>query len=72
MAERERADRIPTGRLVGITAVLVLLVVFVARNFSTVEVQLFVSRVETRLAWALLLAGALGFVGGWLTARIRR
>lgn len=72
MAEERRGDRIPPGRLVATAAVLVVLVVFIAQNFSTVEVRLLLGRVETRLAWALLLAGALGFAGGWLTARIRR
>ncbi len=72
MGQQERADRIATARLVGLAVVLLLLVVFIAQNFSTVEVQLFVSQVEIRLAWALLLAGALGFAGGWLTARFRR
>jgi uncharacterized integral membrane protein len=72
VGERPGPDGITTRRLIGVAVVLLLLVVFIAENFSVVEVRLFISRVETRLAWALLLAGALGFAGGWLAARVRR
>ncbi len=72
MGQRQGPDRMTTGRLVSIAVVLLLLVVFIAENFSVVEIRLFISRVETRLAWALLLAGALGFAGRWLAARLRR
>lgn len=59
-------------RLVAGAVFLALLVLFVAENFSTVEVRLLVVKTETRLAWALLLAGSLGFVAGVIVPRIRR
>lgn len=62
---------IPWRLLTG-AVLLALLVLFVAENFSTVEVRLIVAKTETRLAWALLLAGVLGFVAGVIVPRIRR
>ncbi len=59
-----------TPRLVAWAAVLVLLVVFVAENFEVVEVRLIFWRIETRLAWALLIAGLLGVAVGWLLPRL--
>jgi uncharacterized integral membrane protein len=68
--ERERRNW--TLRLVGFALVAVLLVVFVAENFVVVEVRLLLWRIDVRLAWALLLAGLLGFVLGLLAPRLRR
>jgi uncharacterized integral membrane protein len=51
---------------------LTLLTLFVADNFGVVEVRLVFLTLKTRLAWSLLLAAALGFTIGLLTARLRR
>jgi uncharacterized integral membrane protein len=66
------AQRSWTARLIAFAVVAMLLVGFVAQNFVTVEVRLLLWRVESRLAWALLLAGALGFILGLLAPRLRR
>lgn len=70
--DEKRARRNWTVRLVVLAVVLALLVVFVAENFSEVEVRLFVTKERTRLAWALLIASTLGFVIGYITARVRK
>jgi uncharacterized integral membrane protein len=70
--EERRARRNWTVRLIVLAVVLALLVVFVAENFSEVEVRLFVTKERTRLAWALLIASTLGFVIGYITARARK
>ncbi len=67
-----RRGDIGAVQLVASAVVLALLVLFVAENFAVVEVRLIVWRMETRLAWALLVAGALGFAAGWLLPRLRR
>jgi uncharacterized integral membrane protein len=69
--EPRRRDRLPTGRLVSIGIVVVLLAVFIAQNFTTVDVRLFVVERQIRLAFALLLAAALGFAAGWIARRLR-
>ena len=69
--DREGWPRRWTPRVVAWAAVLALLVLFVAENFVVVEVRLVLWRAEVRLAWALLLAGALGFLLGWLLPRLR-
>jgi uncharacterized integral membrane protein len=61
-----------TARLVALAVALALLVIFVAENFNIVEVRLLVVKTETRLAWALIIAGGLGFVAGLLLPRLRR
>ena len=72
MDERGRAQRNWTIRLVAFAVVALLLVIFIIENFVVVEVRLLLWRTEARLAWALLLAGALGFVLGLLFSRLRR
>jgi uncharacterized integral membrane protein len=61
-----------TGRLVILAIATILLLVFIAENFVLVEVRLIFVQVETRLAWGLLLAAFLGFVGGLALPKIRR
>ena len=61
-----------TLRLVELATALALVVLLIAENFVVVEVRLLLWRTEARLAWALLLAGALGFVLGLLFPRLRR
>jgi len=51
---------------------LTLLTAFVAANFVVVEMRFLVFKLETRLAWSILLAAALGFSIGLLTGRLRR
>jgi uncharacterized integral membrane protein len=58
--------------LIAWAIVLLLLVVFIAENFITVEVRFLFTKTETRLAYALLIAAALGFVAGYLLPRLRR
>ena len=64
--------RIPTLRLVLWAIALGLLVLFIAENFLTVEVRLIVARIETRLAWALIIAAVLGFLTGYFWPHGRR
>jgi uncharacterized integral membrane protein len=52
--------------------VLGLLAVFVAQNSEQVEVRLIAWDVNLRMAWALLIASALGFVLGLLLPWLRR
>jgi uncharacterized integral membrane protein len=61
-----------TLRLPLAALLLALSVIFVAENFVVVEVRFFIWRTDARLAWALLIAGALGFGLGLLTPRLRR
>lgn len=61
-----------TARFVVWAVALALLVIFIAQNFVLVEVRLLFWRVDIRLAYALLGAGVLGFVLGWLLPRLRR
>jgi uncharacterized integral membrane protein len=61
-----------TLKLLAVAVFLSLLVIFIAENFVNVEVRLIFVRVTTRLAWALLLAGVLGFLAGFAAARLRR
>ena len=49
-----------------------ILVAFIALNGDTVTVDLIVATAELRLAWALLIAGGLGFLVGALLPRLRR
>ena len=67
-----RGSRVSTPRLVGLAVALLALTVFIAENFERVEVRLFVTERQTRLAWALLLAAAIGFVAGVLVTKLRR
>lgn len=69
--ERERNVR-DTARWVALGVIAVVLVVFIAQNYDSVEVELFVWDGDIELAWALLAAAILGFLGGLLLPRIRR
>ena len=48
------------------------LIVLVAQNSQKVEVNFFFSSTETPLIFALLIAGLLGGLVGWLAPRVRR
>jgi uncharacterized integral membrane protein len=61
--------------LVLIAVVLVGLVLFVVQNFAVVEIEFLWWRFHLRLAWAILIAAAVGFVPalvlGWDRGRRR-
>lgn len=61
-----------TLRLPLFALLLVLFVTFVAENFIVVEVRVLFWRSDIRLAWALVIAGLLGFGLGLLFPRLRR
>ena len=71
MSTTEQKRRNWTLTLVGWAVLMVILVLFIAANFVTVEVRFLGTTTETRLAYALLLASLLGFVTGWLAAILR-
>ncbi len=70
------ARRMVTNRalawFVGTALFLVLLIFFIAENFVLVEIRQIVTRVEVRLAWALLVAFLIGGVTGVLLGGVRR
>jgi len=70
-ASERKQRRFSNWQLGLFAAVLLLLVVFIAENFNTVEVRVIVVRREMRLAYALLLAATLGFIVGWIASRLR-
>jgi uncharacterized integral membrane protein len=65
-------DRLLQFRLVLGALVSLVLVLFIADNFVTVEVRLIFWSTQTRLAWALLIAGGLGFLAGVLLPTLGR
>ena len=69
--DEQRERREVPARWIAMGVVAVVLVVFIAQNYDPVDVDiLFVSR-RIRLAWALLLAAALGFIAGLIAPRLR-
>jgi uncharacterized integral membrane protein len=57
--------------MAGAALILAILVLFVADNFVLIEIRLVNVRVQTRLAWALLIAVLGGGIVGFLLARRR-
>lgn len=53
-------------------ALTVLLILFIVLNDDEVRVDLIVAKAELRLAWALLIAAAGGFLIGFILPRLRR
>ncbi len=53
-------------------ALLLMFTLFVLENARTVRVRFILVDVDTRLAWALILAGVLGFLLGLVMPRLRR
>lgn len=51
---------------------VLLLAILVAQNSQKVEVNFFFAETRTPLVFALLIAGALGAIIGWLAPRLRR
>jgi hypothetical protein len=58
-------------RALSVACGLLVVVTFVAGNFVLVDVRLWALNVETRLAWAVVVAAGLGFAGGILYSRDR-
>ena len=70
MPESPRTERAEWKRWVaGIAAVALL--VLIAQNSQKVEVNFFFASTETPLVFALVIAGALGVLIGWLAPRLR-
>lgn len=69
---RIKNDRLLQFRLVLGALISLILVLFIADNFVTVEVRLIFWSTQTRLAWALLIAGGLGFLAGLLVPSLTR
>ena len=61
-----------TPRLLVAATLLVLITIFIAQNYETVEVRLLFWSINMRLAWTVLLAIAVGAIAGWLVPRLRR
>jgi uncharacterized integral membrane protein len=59
-------------RLAGTVLALLVLVVFIALNFSAVEVDLMIAETKIRLAFALLFAALMGFVVGYFIPKGHR
>ncbi len=55
-----------------VAALTVVLILFIVLNDEKVEVDLLVATAELRLAWALLIAAAGGFLIGYILPRLRR
>lgn len=64
-----RLERREVGRLVGVTALVVLAVVFVVQNLQTVTVHLWVTSSHTRLIWVIVGTLAVGIVLGYAASR---
>ena len=53
-------------RLIALASVLVVLILFIVANSTTVTIEFVIADVRTRIAWALLLSALLGFLLGAL------
>jgi uncharacterized integral membrane protein len=53
-------------------AALLVLAIFVAQNSQKVEVDFIFAETDTPLVFALLIAGALGALIGWLAPKLGR
>jgi uncharacterized integral membrane protein len=70
--ERERRGEGTNWRRWALLVALVLLIVFVIQNSQEVSVDFLFTTTETPLIFALLIAGVLGALIGWLAPRVRR
>jgi uncharacterized integral membrane protein len=62
----------PSGKLVALGIVVVLLLIFVIQNTDKSEVDLFLWDANVPIWLVIVIAAALGFVGGWVVALLRR
>jgi uncharacterized integral membrane protein len=69
--ETQRRERSQWKRWV-IGIALVAFAILVAQNAQKVEVNFFFAETQTPLVFALLVAGALGALIGWLAPRVLR
>jgi lipopolysaccharide assembly protein A len=70
--EPQRGEEGTNWRRWALLVALVVLIVFVIQNAQDVEVDFLFTTTETPLIFALLIAGVLGALIGWLTPRVRR
>jgi uncharacterized integral membrane protein len=69
--EVPRKERADWKKWVAAIAAIALLILIV-QNSQKVEVNFFFASTETPLVFALLIAGILGALVGWLTPRVRQ
>lgn len=62
----------PRWRLWAAAIAAVLLIIFIAQNSQEVRVDFLFVEATTPLIFALLVAGVLGALIGWLAPRVRR
>ena len=68
----ERGKRGTNWKTWAIGTAIVVLLVFIALNFQTVEVNFLFGTTKTPLIFALLIAAGLGALVGWLLPVVRR
>lgn len=71
MSTTQRRSVASQIKLASVFVALVLLVLFIALNFGDTEVELVITQVKTKLAFALIFAGLLGFVIGYFAPKRR-
>jgi uncharacterized integral membrane protein len=59
-------------KLWAIGIAVLLLIIFIAENSQEVEIRFLFVETQTPLIFGLLVAGALGFLIGWLAPIVRR
>ena len=69
MADHARRDLGSQVRLVGMLLAVLVLVLFIALNFSEVRVDVLIATTDVRLAFALLFAALMGFIAGYFAPR---
>jgi uncharacterized integral membrane protein len=69
--EAPRTERTEWKRWVAGIALLAL-VILIVQNAQKVEVNFFFAETQTPLVFALLIAGVLGGLIGWLAPKVRR
>ncbi len=62
----------PSGKLIALGIVLVLLLIFVLQNTDKAKVHFLFSHARIPIWLVIVIAAVLGFVGGWAFALIRR
>jgi uncharacterized integral membrane protein len=68
----QRRDEGTNWRRWALLAAAVVLIVFVIQNSQAVSVDFLFTTTDTPLIFALLIAGVLGALIGWLAPRVRR